>query len=308
MATKAKVGILVPAAFAGQPPTLSEFSEFFRSAEDLGFHSLWCIDRVFHPINIIEPMTLLTCAATVTSRVRLGTAVYLFVLRNPILAAKTIATLDYLSAGRVTMGISLGGRDNEFEPLGAPMKRRVSRFEEGLTLMRKLWTEKDVTFHGRYFNVDNVNIDPKPVQKPGLPIIMGGAADAALKRSAEQGDGWVAGGAASTDAFGAAWQKVRDYAQAAGKNPDGLDSGKLMYINVGDDRQKCKEELEAFTHAYYGPQYDVENSCAFGPATECAAKIQPYIDAGVKTMMLGPAWPDVGQITRIAQEVLPLLK
>ena len=118
----------------------------------------------------------------------------------------------------------------------------------------------------------------------------------------------MAGGAASTDAFGAAWQKVRDYAQAAGKNPDGLDSGKLMYINVGDDRQKCKEELEAFTHAYYGPQYDVENSCAFGPATECAAKIQPYIDAGVKTMMLGPAWPDVGQITRIAQEVLPLLK
>ena len=308
MATDANIGILVPAAFAGQPPTLGEFSEFFRSAEDLGFHSLWVIDRVFHPINIIEPLMLLTCAATVTSRVRLGTAVYLFVLRNPVLAAKTIATLDYLSGGRVTLGISLGGRDNEFEPLGVPMKRRVSRFEEGLTLMRQLWTERDVTFHGRYFHMDNVNVDPKPVQKPGLPIIMGGSADAALKRSAEQGDGWVAGGGASAEVFGAAWQKVRDYAQAAGKNPDSLDSGKLMYINVGDDRQKCKEELEAFTHAYYGPQYDVENSCAFGPAAECAARIQPFIDAGVKTMMLGPAWPDVGQITRISQEVLPLLK
>ena len=308
MATNANVGILLPGAFAGQPPTLGEFSEFFRSAEDLGFHSLWVIDRVFHPINIIEPLMLLTCAATVTSRIRLGTAVYLFVLRNPVLAAKTISTLDYLSDGRVTLGISLGGRDNEFEPLGVPMKRRVSRFEEGLALMRKLFTERDVTFHGRYFNVDGVNIDPKPVQKPGLPIIMGGSADAALKRSAELGDGWVAGGVGSAEVFGGAWQKVRDYAQAAGKNPDSLDSGKLMYINVGDDRQKCKEELEAFTHAYYGPQYDVENNCAFGPAADCAAKIQPYIDAGVKTMMLGPTWPDVAQITRISQDVLPLLK
>ena len=308
MATNANIGILVPGSFAGQPPALDEYSHFFRSAEDLGFHSLWVIDRVFHPINIIEPLMLLTCAATVTSRIRLGTAVYLFVLRNPVLAAKTIATLDYLSAGRLTLGISLGGRDNEFEPLGVPMKRRVSRFEEGLSLMRKLFTERDVTFHGRYFSVDNVNIDPKPVQKPGLPIIMGGSAEAALKRSAEQADGWVAGGGASAEVFAGAWQKVRDYAQAAGKNPDSLDSGKLMYINVGDDRQKCKEQLEAFTHAYYGPQYDVENACAFGPAAECAAKIQPFIDAGVKTMMLGPTWPDVGQITRISQEVLPLLK
>ena len=308
MATNANIGILVPGSFAGQPPTLDEYSQFFRSAEDLGFHSLWVIDRVFHPINIIEPLMLLTCAATVTSRIRLGTAVYLFVLRNPVLAAKTIATLDYLSAGRLTLGISLGGRDNEFEPLGVPMKRRVSRFEEGLSLMRKLFTERDVTFHGRYFSVDNVNIDPKPVQKSGLPIIMGGSAEAALKRSAEQADGWVAGGGASAEVFAGAWQKVRDYAQAAGKNPDSLDSGKLMYINVGDDRQKCKEQLEAFTHAYYGPQYDVENACAFGPAAECAAKIQPFIDAGVKTMMLGPTWPDVGQITRISQEVLPLLK
>ena len=109
MATNANIGILVPGAFAGQPPSLDEYSGFFRNVEDLGFHPLWVTDRVFHPINIIDPFMLLTCAATVTSRVRLGTAVYLFVLRNPILAAKTIASLDYLSDGRVTMGISLGG-------------------------------------------------------------------------------------------------------------------------------------------------------------------------------------------------------
>ena len=308
MATNAKIGLLVPGSFGGQPPKLEEFTEFFQNAESLGFHSLWVIDRVFHPINIIDPLTLLTCAAAVTSRIRLGTAVYLFVLRNPVLAAKTTATLDYLSGGRLTLGISLGGRDNEFEPMGVPVKRRVSRFEEGLAVMRKLWTERDVTFHGRYYHMDNVNVEPKPVQKPAIPIIMGGSADAVLKRSAEKADGWVAGGAASAEVFQAAWQKVRRYARAAGKNPDNLDSGKLIYVNVGRDRGRCKEQLQAYTHAYYGPQYDVENNCAFGTPAACASKIQGYIDAGAKTMMLGPTWPDIGQIARIAEDVVPLLK
>ena len=129
-----------------------------------------------------------------------------------------------------------------------------------------------------------------------------------LKRSAEIADGWVAGGAASAAAFGEAWQKVQSYAQAAGKDPDTLDAGKLIYTYVGEDRQHCKEQLERFTHAYYGPAYDVENACAFGPAEACAEKIQGYIDAGAKTMILGPTWPEVAQIERIAQEVMPLLR
>ncbi len=108
--------------------------------------------------------------------------------------------------------------------------------------------------------------------------------------------------------FQGAWQKIRGYAQAAGKNPDSMESAKLIYTYVGEDRERCKQQLETFTHAYYGPQYDVENNCAFGTPGDCAAKIQGYIDAGAKTMMLGPTWPDVGQITRIAEDVVPLLK
>ena len=111
MATNARVGILVPGSFAGTPPTLSEFTAFFQRADDLGLHSLWVIDRIFHTVNILDPMTLLTCAATVTSRVRLGTSVLLFALRNPVLMAKTTATLDYLSGGRLHPGgVSRGTR------------------------------------------------------------------------------------------------------------------------------------------------------------------------------------------------------
>ena len=209
MPTDVKLGILVPGMFGGTPPTLGEFSSFFSRAEELGYDSLWVIDRVFHPVNIIDPMALLTVAATVTERVRLGTAVLLFVLRNPILVAKSTATLDYLSGGRLTLGISLGGRDNEFDPLGVDVRQRVSRFNEGLEVMRRLWSERDVTHHGRYFSLDSVNVDPKPVQQPSIPVIIGGSADSALQRAAEHTDGWVAGGAATPEVFATAWGKVR---------------------------------------------------------------------------------------------------
>ncbi len=307
MATNANVGLLVPSFFADQPPTVNQYTEFFRSAENMGFHSLWFTDRVFHQINILETFTLMTVAATVTSRVRLGTAVLLFVLRHPVLVAKAMATLDHLSGGRVTLGISLGGRDNEFGPMGVSMNRRVSKLAEDLTVMRKLWTERNVTFHGRFYDMDDVNVDPKPVQKPGIPIIMGGSADAVYKRAAEA-DGWVAGGGMNAEVYGQACQKIREYALAAGKDPEVLDTGKLIYVYVSEDRTHAKQQLESFCHPYYGPQYDVENNCAFGPADECAAFVQSYIDAGAKTVLLGPTWPDVGQTSRIAQEVLPRLK
>ena len=193
MPTNANIGLLVPGSFGVEPPTLAEFTQFFRRAEELGFHSLWTTDRIFHEVNILDPMTLLSCAAAVTSRIRLGTSVLLFVLRNPVLMAKTASTLDRLSGGRLTLGMSLGGRDHEFGPLGVSVRTRVSKLTEGLMVMRKLWSEENVTFHGRHYHMDGVNMEPKPVQQPSIPIIMGGRADAVLKRSAELAEGWVAG-------------------------------------------------------------------------------------------------------------------
>ena len=308
MATDAKIGLLVPAGFGGTPPSMAEFNGFFRRADEMGYDSLWFIDRIFHNINIIDPMTLMSCAAAVTDRIRLGTSVLLFVMRNPALVAKTVSTIDYLSGGRVTLGISLGGRDNEYEPMGVDVKRRVGRFNEGLEVMRRLWTETSVTHHGRYFNMDNVNVSPKPVQKPGIPVILGGSAEAVFQRAGEISDGWVSGGTSNAEAFGQAWEKVAGYARAAGRDPAALDSGKLMYCYVDDDRARAKSELENFTHAYYGPQYDVENNCAYGNGEQCAEFINRYIDAGAKTIILGPTWPETGQIDRIWNEVVPKLK
>ena len=166
-------------------------------------------------------MTLLACAAAVTGRIRLGTSVLLFVMRNPALVAKTISTIDYLSGGRVTLGISLGGRDNEYEPMGVDVKRRVGRFTEGLEVMRRLWTESSVTHHGRFFNLDNVNVSPKPVQKPGIPVILGGSAEGGFQRAGELADGWGAGGGGNAGGFGQGWGKGQGYARAGGRDPAG---------------------------------------------------------------------------------------
>jgi probable F420-dependent oxidoreductase len=307
MAATAKIGLLIPGSSAGAPPPPSTFNDFFRRADELGFDALWAIDRIFHDLNILDPLTLLTHAAAVTSRVRLGTAVLLFAFRNPVLVAKSAATLDYLSEGRLTLGISLGGRDYEFASQGIPVKQRVSRLRENLTVMRKLWTEQNVTFHGRYYHLDRVNMEPKPVQKPSIPVLMGGSVDAVLKRSAEEADGWIAGSRGTPETFREAWQKVQAYARAAGKDPATLESGKLLYIDVGEDRAQCRDNLRAFTQAYYGPQYDVDANCVYGPPEACAEKIQAFIEAGAKTVMLGPARLELEQLTRLAVEVMPLL-
>ena len=307
MPTQANIGILVPGSYEGSPPKMDQFARFFSASEELGFESLWFTDRIFHRINILDPFTLMTCAAATTSKIRLGTAVILFALRHPVLMAKTTATLDYLSGGRLTLGISLGGRDEEFDHLGVPINRRVSRFNEGLEVMRKLWAEEKVTFHGRYYNLDEASVQPKPSRNGSMPVILGGRSDAVLKRSGESTDGWVAGSTGDAEAFAGAWRTVREHGAAAGKDPDSLESGKLIYITTGPDRERCKAQLSASLQAYYGPQYDVEANCAFGPPEECAAKIQPFIDADAKTVMLGPCDTDVEQLKLIAQDVVPLL-
>jgi probable F420-dependent oxidoreductase len=308
MATTAKIGLMIPGSFASVMPPPSAFDEFFRGAEELGFDALWTIDRIFHDLNILDPLTLLTHAAAVTSRLRLGTAVLLFAFRNPVLVAKTAATLDYLSGGRLTLGVSLGGRDYEFASQGIPITQRVSRLRENLSVMRKLWTEQNVTVHGRYYHLDQVNMEPKPVQKPSIPILMGGSVDAVLKRSAEEADGWIAGSRGTPETFRQAWQKVQAYARAVGKDPATLESGKLLYIDVGEDRAQCRENLRAFTHAYYGPQYNVDADCIFGSPDACATKIQDFIDAGAKSIILAPTGLDVGHLIRLSREVVPALR
>src|SRR5712692_11708439 len=144
----ARIDILIPSTFPDGAPKAADLARFLRSAEDLGFGGLWVIDRLFHQTVVLDGFTTLTWAAALTTRVRLGSAVLLMPFRNPALLAKQVATLDALSGGRVTLGISLGGGEAEHATLRAPFRQRARRLEEGTEVLRKLFGGENVSFKG----------------------------------------------------------------------------------------------------------------------------------------------------------------
>jgi len=165
-----------------KPP--SEQFDLVRRIEALGFDSVWTGDHVSFHNPMYESLTLLASYVPITSRVRLGTAVYLLALRPPAIAAKITSTLDALSGGRLIFGVGVGGENpKEFEVCGVPHGERGARVSEAIDVVRTLWRDTPATFKGRFTQFSGVSLDPKPVQKPGPPIWIGGRSDAALARA-----------------------------------------------------------------------------------------------------------------------------
>jgi probable F420-dependent oxidoreductase len=178
-------------AFLSMHPPSEQWA-LARRVEALGYESLWTGDHVSFHGPIYESLTLLASYASVTQRIRLGTAVYLLALRHPTIAAKITSTLDALSGGRLIFGVGVGGENpKEFEAAGVPHKERGARVTEGIDVVRALWRDTPASFKGRFTSFEGVSLDPKPVQQPGPPIWIGGRSDAALARAGRQGDGWV---------------------------------------------------------------------------------------------------------------------
>ncbi|MBI2862051.1 MAG: LLM class flavin-dependent oxidoreductase [Chloroflexi bacterium] len=305
---KAKIGILIPTSSGGPLPQPSEYAAFIRRADELGFDSLWVVDRLFHTVNVIQSLAILNWAAGMTTRIRIGVSVLMFNFWNPVLLAKYVASLDYLSGGRFTLGVSIGGRDSEYRAVGMSINERVGRLREGVAILRKLWTEENVAFQGKYYSFERATVLPRPIQQPSIPILVAAGIEPALRRAAEIGDGWLGGGRATVDSFRSAREKFLQFAREFGKDPASLPTGKLIYISIDSDRQKAKEKLVPFIDGYYGTGYDVDRFTAFGPAEECARLLQEYLDAGADPLIIGFPSPDVKQLERLAGEVVPKLK
>ena len=193
-------------------------------AEELGFDSVWAHDHVFNVGHVFdriggkpyyEPLTLLSFVAARTSRVRLGTSVLVLPYHNPIRLAKTVATLDVLSAGRVILGVGVGAIEQEMEAMGTAFKERGPFTDEAIAVMRTLWTQEDPRFDGRYSRFAGMKFSPKPRQT--VPIVIGGVSRAAIRRAARLGDGWQPLGL-SPEALGQGMAALRQEAQAAGRD------------------------------------------------------------------------------------------
>lgn len=277
-----------------------------KKCEESGVHSLWVIDRIAY--DNLEPVSVLTAAAAVTRKIRLGTSVLLAATRHPALLAKTVATLDFLSGGRVTLGIGFGSRENDFTAVGIPFEKRGTRAVEGIQLMKRLWTEENVSHKGRFYQVENLTIGPKPIQSPHPPIWTGGSAETSLKRAATLADGYICGSSAIPE-FPSVWEKVANYATTAGRNPQEIEKAALAFIAVNDNKAKAVEACNDYLKRYYGKvRMDVEKYWAVGPPQTCAERITSYFSKGLDTLILGLVIPDLNQLDLLGEKVLPLVK
>jgi probable F420-dependent oxidoreductase len=170
-------------------------------AEQQGFDSVWASEHLFHSSYIaerldnrpyFEPLTILTAVAAVTSKVRLGTSVLVLPWHDPPRLGKTVATLDHLSNGRVSLGIGVAMTEDEFENLGVDFKTRGRRTDDLLGALKALWTQETPEYSGSFYTYSGQKFSPKPKQKPYPPILVGGGSKAALRRTARFGDGWHA--------------------------------------------------------------------------------------------------------------------
>lgn len=277
---------------------------FAKKCEEVGLHSFWIIDRIAY--DNLEPLTVLAAAAGATQKIRLGTSVLLPNLRHPTLLAKTVATIDFISNGRVILGVGFGSRQSDFSAVEVPYEGRGSRAVECVQLMKRLWTEENVTHKGRFFNVNNLTIGPRPIQRP-IPIWTGGSAEVSLKRAGTWANGFICGSSAIPD-FPSTWEKVAQYARAAGRNSAEIEKAGLTFMAINDDHPKAVKTVEDYVMRYYGRlRADVANTSLVGSPAAVAERIEAFLSRGLDTLIIGVADPDPRQLELFGEKVLPLV-
>jgi probable F420-dependent oxidoreductase len=279
---------------------------FAKKCEAMGCHSMWTIDRIAY--DNLEPLTILAAAAGATQRIRLGTSVLLANLRHPSHVAKIISTLDFISNGRVTLGLGFGSRESDYKAVEVPFEHRGGRAVEQVELMKRLWSEDNVTFNGKFYHVENLSVGPRPIQKPHPPIWTGGSAEIALKRAGTWADGFICGSSAIPD-FPSTWAKISAYAKAAGRDPSKITKAGLTFMAINDDQAKAVKAVEDYVMRYYGRlRADVADTSLVGSPAAVVDRIGAFLSQGLDTLIIGVADPDPRQLDRFGDKVLSKVK
>jgi len=307
-AKRLEFGIAIPQIFSTPPVDALLLQRFLARAEALGYHSVWVQEQILGSASTLEPVTLLTFAAALTRRLRLGSAVLLTPLRSPVQLAKSLSTLDHLSGGRLIAGIGLGGNTRIYPAFGLSAEHRVRRFVEGIRLMKRLWTEERVTFEGQFWTLQNASMEPKPVQKPHPPVWFGGHHDAALKRTAELGDGWIGAGSSTPAQFREEVQKLSGYLAEAGRDPSEFPLAKRIYIAVDRDKARAGKRLEEWSGRYYRNAELAPRVAVYGAERECTDKLAEIISAGATLPILNPVFDEMDHLDLLAEAVVPALR
>jgi probable F420-dependent oxidoreductase len=303
-----KFAIAIPQFYADGEFDPTSFREYLTRAEELGFESAWTQESTLGFGPQLSPVEAMTYAAACTERLRLGCVVFVSTLHSPVHLAKSLSTLDQLSRGRIEVGVGTGGRGRPFAAFGVDPVRYVSRFTEGVNLMKALWTEPRVTFHGEFWQLENAPMEPKPFQKPYPRLWFGGASEPALRRAVRMGDGFFGAGSSTTAKFAEQVQIVRRALAEAGRAADSFPIAKRVYIGIDDDAGRARDRMNAALEGIYGQRVPaIEAATVTGTAAACVSEVTKVAEAGAELILFTALFDQREQMEQLAAAVLPKL-
>ena len=290
-----RIGFVIPQNWGLSDP--QDVVQFGVRAEELGYDSVWVNHHILNVGYIYDrledrpyydALTVLTWVAARTERVRLGTTVLVLPYLNPLVLAKTIATLDVMSGGRVSLGVGVGMLREENEALGSDFTTRGAYADESIEVLRDLWTSDDPSYNGRFFDYGGFKFSPKPVQSPGVPILIGGMSRAAMRRAARLGDGWHPNGGAIPE-LRDRFDSVRDMCAEFGRDPDEVSlvvRGELDVLDTPSDNASTP---------------------MIGTPDQLLRSIEAYAEAGVSEIVLQVSTDDVDRIRAVQESFAELV-
>ena len=296
-----------------ESPDADAILAYAERAEALGFESLWAWDHVLLGVEpafpILDSLSTLTAIAARTTRIQLGTGVLVLPLRNPVITAKVVASLDQISKGRLILGVAAGWYAREFDACGVPFKERGRLLERNLDLLLRLWGEAPVTAQVDGLNLREAVILPKPYQKPHPPILMGGYVDAVLRRAARVADGWLTY-FYTPESFEKCWKKVQGYAREYGRDPATLTGTNTLAIYIGPSKADADPPMRQWLSTEWDvaawSESTIEHAIR-GTPEECLAQLRPHVATGVDRLILIPYRYRPDQVELITREILPVL-
>jgi alkanesulfonate monooxygenase len=294
-------------------PSAQELIDYGVRVEKLGYESIWAWDHILLGVEpsfpIIEALTILTAIAARTQTIKLGTGVLVMPMRNPVILAKQLGSLDLISNGRLIVGTAVGWYKREFKAMGVDFHERGQIMERSLDIIKRLWTEDRVTEDFPPYSIKDAVMYPKPVQKPHPPILIGGYVDAVLRRAATKGDGWLTY-YYTADSFASNWARIRGFAEEAGRNPDELISTNQLPIYVGQ-RSKVEAPMREWLQTdwdYASWSESTAESAIMGSVDECVEQLQKHVATGVDRLIFVPYRYQDEQLEIVAREIIPRLK
>ena len=292
---------------------------FAQKAESLGYDSLSVNDHVVFRTSWLDAISTLSAVAAITNEIKLGTSILNIVVRNPVICAKALSTIDILSSGRLfAVGVGPGSHKGDYDICGIPFEERWKRFTEALQVLQKVWKNNNkeqenstlTNYSGKYYRFEKVSVQPKPFQKPHPPIYIGswGSSEAGLKRVAKYGDGWMASAYNITpDKFKVKWKILLSYRQALGKDIQSFENSVMsMFGYIDNDRNRAhRMAKDVLSPALGRPTEELESLLLFGSPDHCLEKIRALSEAGVKRIHFWPVSDYLEQIEIFRNEIVP---